>query len=373
MAEAEHIEAVIPILYDAALAPEQWAQALARAARVLAAGVGTLTRRAIATGSGVSLGRGIDPPGADEFFAYFAPRSPLFRRVAGLTRGAIATDQDLLPKAEFQRSEIYNEYFLKHEVNALIAMPLWRDDSEIICVHFARPPKAAEFDHADKARLGRLAPHLQRAFTLARRLGLSEARTECGLELFERTRQAVLVVDGDAHVHFANGAAEGLLGAADGLAAGPGGLRGAQVAGTRRLRAAIARAASGADSDAVLLERAAAPPLYALATPLRGAHFWLGAGGPYVLLTLSDPQRRPAPAPRLLSELFGLTSAEASVALLLQQGRDLNATAAALGITRNTVRTHLRAALAKTGCHRQAELVLCLSALAQLGPDGRGQ
>jgi DNA-binding CsgD family transcriptional regulator/PAS domain-containing protein len=373
MAEPDQIEAVIRAIYDAALAPEAWPQVLADAARVLAAGIGTLTRRAIATGNGVPLGGGIDPPGADEFFGYYAPRSPLFRRVAGLTPGIIVTDRDLLPKAEFQRSEIYNEYFLKHEVNALIAMPLWRDGGEIVCVHFARAPRAPEFEIGDKTLLGRLAPHLQRAFTLSRRLGLLQAKSECGLELFERMRQAVLIVDGEARVLYANGAAETLLRLGDGLGVGPGGLRGSLPIGTRRLREAIARAAGGADGGAIVLERFAAAPLYALATPIRDGDRWFAAGGPRVLLTISDPERRATPAARTLSELFGLTPAEANVALLLHQGRDLNAVASALGVTRNTARTHLQQVLAKTGCHRQTELVLRLSAIAQLGPEGEGR
>ena len=369
MTEADQIETVIRSIYDAALAPEQWPKMLAAAAETLAAGIGTMTRRVIVTGDGTPLGGGVDPPGAAEFFGYHAPRSPLFRRVASLTPGVIATDRDLLPKAEFRRTEIYNDYFLRHRVNALIATPLWRDDCEIVCVHFARAPSAPEFGIEDKALLGRLAPHLQRAFMLARQLSLLEAKSECGLELFERMRQAVLIVDREARVLYANGSAETLLRRGDGLVAGPGGVRGNRPIGTRRLREALARAASGVDGGAVVLERVAGRPLYALATPIRDGDRWFAPRGPRVLLTLSDPEQPAALSARTLSELFGLTPAEAKVALLLHQGRNLNSVAAALGVTRNTARTHLQQVLAKTGCHRQAELVHRLASIEHLVAD----
>ncbi|TWS97615.1 helix-turn-helix transcriptional regulator [Reyranella sp. CPCC 100927] len=59
----------------------------------------------------------------------------------------------------------------------------------------------------------------------------------------------------------------------------------------------------------------------------------------------------------LLRRRFRLTPAEAKVALQLTKGDGRLAVANRLGITLATVSTHLRHIFAKTGTHRQAELV----------------
>ncbi|HWG59212.1 MAG TPA: helix-turn-helix transcriptional regulator, partial [Candidatus Acidoferrales bacterium] len=62
----------------------------------------------------------------------------------------------------------------------------------------------------------------------------------------------------------------------------------------------------------------------------------------------------------LLTRQYGLTKHEASLADLLLQGSDLREAAEKLGVSMNTVRTHLRLIFEKTDTHRQAELVRVL-------------
>jgi DNA-binding CsgD family transcriptional regulator len=65
-----------------------------------------------------------------------------------------------------------------------------------------------------------------------------------------------------------------------------------------------------------------------------------------------------------LRRRFGLTGSEVRLALALQEGGTLSAVAGRLGVTRETVRSHLRSAFAKTGTHRQRELVALVLRLA---------
>jgi DNA-binding CsgD family transcriptional regulator len=71
------------------------------------------------------------------------------------------------------------------------------------------------------------------------------------------------------------------------------------------------------------------------------------------------------PAARVMSS-FGLTAAEAKIALALATGASVPEAAANLGLSANTVKTHLRKVFAKTGTSRQAELVRVLSLLGLL-------
>jgi DNA-binding CsgD family transcriptional regulator len=73
---------------------------------------------------------------------------------------------------------------------------------------------------------------------------------------------------------------------------------------------------------------------------------------------VSDP--RWLPRESLLTELHGLTPAEARLALELLQGHRLTEAARRLGISRNTAKTHLQRVFEKTGVTRQSELMRLL-------------
>lgn len=76
-------------------------------------------------------------------------------------------------------------------------------------------------------------------------------------------------------------------------------------------------------------------------------------------LTLCDPERQ-ALDPGLLQPMFDLTSSEAAVACALAGGLSTAQVAHRLGVQANTVLAHVKRALAKTGTHRQAEMVSLL-------------
>jgi len=81
-----------------------------------------------------------------------------------------------------------------------------------------------------------------------------------------------------------------------------------------------------------------------------------------VLIFISDHERGPLTDPELLRQLYGLTRAEAALAVLLAEGRSLEEAASELGITVNTSRSRLREVFDKTDTRRQAELVRILMA-----------
>lgn len=80
---------------------------------------------------------------------------------------------------------------------------------------------------------------------------------------------------------------------------------------------------------------------------------------------LSEGEAPPAIAPHIapkdrLRASYGLTAAEARVALLMGDGLTVSDIAARSSNSVHTVRAQLSAVFAKTGCHRQADLVRLL-------------
>jgi DNA-binding CsgD family transcriptional regulator len=85
----------------------------------------------------------------------------------------------------------------------------------------------------------------------------------------------------------------------------------------------------------------------------------------FAVLALTPVTRPEAPPVELVQSLFDLTPAEARVARSLASGKTMEAIAAEGGVSLNTVRTHVRGVLEKTGCERQAEVVALLTGIAR--------
>ncbi|WP_407493633.1 helix-turn-helix transcriptional regulator [Pseudooceanicola sp. MF1-13] len=84
---------------------------------------------------------------------------------------------------------------------------------------------------------------------------------------------------------------------------------------------------------------------------------------PVALLVVHDLRKRQDQALTILQDRFGLTGAEARVALEIARGDGREAAAQRLGITLSTARTHLSRIYDKTGTRRQAQLVALVSSL----------
>ncbi|WP_150496669.1 helix-turn-helix transcriptional regulator [Roseibium aquae] len=97
--------------------------------------------------------------------------------------------------------------------------------------------------------------------------------------------------------------------------------------------------------------------------PRHGAH----DHGAYLLIQIQHPKRDLETAGRLLHEVYGLSAREADLACRLTTARTLQDVIEALGISRNTAKTHLRRIFEKTNTKSQLELANLVHALAQLG------
>jgi DNA-binding CsgD family transcriptional regulator len=91
-------------------------------------------------------------------------------------------------------------------------------------------------------------------------------------------------------------------------------------------------------------------------------HAQAGQGGDEarVLVVLHDPTARVRLSPVLLAQLYGLTPTEAATAAAIAEGSSPSEIARVRGCADDTVRTHLKRVLEKTGTRRQADLVRVL-------------
>jgi DNA-binding CsgD family transcriptional regulator len=81
------------------------------------------------------------------------------------------------------------------------------------------------------------------------------------------------------------------------------------------------------------------------------------SSGPFAIIFAAKPSTISLPDGRQLRDHFGLTEAQAGLAIEIAKGHGLKACARRLGIAVTTARSHLRQIFEKTDTKRQAELV----------------
>jgi DNA-binding CsgD family transcriptional regulator len=241
----------------------------------------------------------------------------------------------------------------------------------VMAVH--RPHDAPAFMDVERQRLNVLLPHLQRALQLRQRLGVLEAQAQTGFAVLDALALGVVVVAANGAIVFANAAAETLTRSDEGLRLGGrlSGLGAVQPLEAQALRSLVYTVTHGGAGGMLRVTRRPQPPLAVLVAPLPTRLHPATALAPSLALVLiTDPADGPGLAAQALQQLFGLTAAEAGVALALASGRSAEEIAGERAVSLPTVRTQIRQILAKTGALHVRDLVRLLAGLPVVTPPG---
>ncbi len=226
-----------------------------------------------------------------------------------------------------------------------------------------RAPDEEPFGDAAIQAMRHLLLHLRRAlstFTEIRRQRLAAQATAAALDALG---SAAMLIDGAGRILFANSHAEFLLHARSGLARENDILVPTQRESRTKFTALISRG-----GEATIACGHGGHSLVRL-LPLVAS---IGEA-PLVLVLVCDPRRNRGPSTEALQGIFGLTPREADLAQAMGMGKTLREFAAAEGVGLETARSHLHAVFAKTGAHRQAELVRLLAGVPEAASADRSR
>lgn len=360
---SESDEALLDAVYEAAAVPELWPSVLDRLS-ALADGVGGLlfatnthdTRWTASRTLALVFDKFIRDGGMD--------KNPRPRRLAAMRYAGFVSDLDVFERDEIDRDPTYQHFRaigLGWAAGTMFPMP----SGDLLVFSFERAFERGPIERDVLLRFDQLRPHLARAGLMAWRLGLRKARVMV---------QALEAVGLPAAVLGAGGRAIALNAAFERLVP--------TVVQDRRdrliltnpkadalLSQALDRLRDGivnkTTSSIPLSARDGQPPIVVHLLPVKGAAHDVFAKGTTIMLATPVDRAKVATA-EVLEGLFDLTPAEARVARAIAEGDAIADIAPSLGVAEGTVRTQLKAVLAKTGLHRQAELVALLAGSAPL-------
>ncbi len=359
-----HLDHLIDRIYEAGLIPSLWPEVLNEIGNAIGGNGGLL----FAVRDGYVSG--INSVNHDQTMHLFledgwSERDPLLPRAAALNYAGFLNDGDLVSEEEIATNDVYCNFYRRHGIGyrAGTIIPIPSGDS--IAIVMPRHQDNGPVPREIVSFLDGLRPHLARASLTANRLGFERARAKADALQAIGLPGAILRERGKLLA--ANGLFEALMPSlfqdraerltltdvtADGLFSAA--LGSSFVGNSRGVKSLAIAAAMGR------------VPMVVHVVPVRGSARDIFTQATFMLI-VTPVDRGAVPSAEVLQGLFDLTPAEAQVARGVAQAGSVDALAARIGVTRETVRTQLKAVLSKTGLSRQQELVSLLAGKALRG------
>jgi DNA-binding CsgD family transcriptional regulator len=364
---SDRIPDLLAMMYDAAWDPARWEDFIAAVGATFRGHSIVFAQDGHNTSSDIFATAGFERSALSSYADYFASINPWIPRAAPLPPGTVFADDDLLARRELERTEFHVDWLRPQRISHSIGSIVDNDGIRNTHLSVLRTADAGPYDGGERAAFAILTGHLRRAMQIHRQLAAARLERDAAAAGLDRLGTAALLVDAGGRVLYANRAAQDLIEERDGLSERGGRVVCLMPDQTARLHslvrsAAATAAARGESSGGPLhLSRRTRPPLTALVCPMP-APGPLGASmqAPGALIFVRDPHRPVRPAAESLRHLFGLTPAEAKLAVALAEGRSIDEVATTTGVRPQTLRSHLKAIMAKTGTQRQAALVALL-------------
>ncbi len=295
-------------------------------------------------------------------------KNPILSYLTGIKPLDVFTDQSVMPKSEFRKTAIFNEWYVPQGDHSSIACKIpVAGMAGILAVQ--RGGRQPDFDDDDVSLLRELAPVIARAAELQLHLGHKRLEMQATASPY----LGQIIVDACGKILSMNDYAETLL-------AEPGNdltlLGGRLLAGQcgDALRSAIASACGPvcgypAKSGNVLIRctKTGSPLLALTINPfVSTAASDLPVARAALILIKDLSPKVSADFPEQLRGLFELTQKEAALAVILMLGHSLQYYMAHQQVSYETARSHLRNIFLKTATARQGELVALLNRVMRL-------
>jgi DNA-binding CsgD family transcriptional regulator len=350
---------LLDLVYEAAAMPDLWPAALDRMA-IIAGGTGTFLFTTDPHTLRWTSSESVKQLGLDFLAGRWHERNPRMERLVLHRHSGFMREIDMFTAEEIEHDPTFRDLLRPRGFGWAAGMVVQVPSDDMLAFSIERRFADGPVESQAILELNDLRPHLARAAMMSARLrlerakGMAESLTTMGLpsavllgngkvistnSLFDQVGPQI-VSTAFGGIALANAGANGLLARAiEGLSA--------------------AEFQNGAKSIAVPADEKNAALIVHLIPVRRSAHDVFGpAMGILVVSPLGSSQTLSCD---LLNGLFDLSPAETRAAQGLLAGKSIDDLAADFGLSRETLRSQVKAVLTKTGTSRQADLMALLS------------
>ncbi len=365
------LSVLLEALYAGPLEEDPWQEFLSLCSSRLNAMAATLILRPL---EGNRPGLMINSGGEAKFETAYQEHYFEVDLFVGMRPREVGTLHERIAQEDLEKSDFYRHYLKPTGSGYILGvdLPVPGVDARF---RITRGTDSYDFDEQDKEFVRLLVPHLEQAIKYFTRLHKLESERDLYANTVNQLSVGTMILDSDGKVLDINEKAQGIISLNDGVSVINGFIDLGIPRKTAELKSHIRSVLNAQHTErtalvkAVSVERRSGDRDFSLVVkPIPTAQWYEGKTIPAVAIFISDPDAVIAAPESTLSTLFGLTNAEATVSLLLANDLSLDDVAEELGITRNTVRAHLRAIFSKTGVTKQTMLVrMILKSTAELG------
>jgi len=350
MSEAEQLSALIGDIYDAALDPAPWPEALAKSAQFVGGLAAALFSKDAASKSGgvaYDCG-GIDPYYRQLYFEKYIKLDPLTIGHFFAEVGQLVAVADIMPYDEFLETRVQREWGRPQGLVDVLNVALDKTATSAAMYCVFRHERDGRVDDEMRRRMRLIAPHVRRAVLIGNVIDLKTAEADGFADTVDGISAGMFLVDASGRIVHANASGHAMLAEGVALRVVSGKLVPNDVSAEQGLNEVYAMAERG---DAAVGVRGIAVPLTSRDGERHVAHVLpltsgarRQAGATYAAAAAVFVQHKAvldAPSQQeVIAKLYKLTPTELRVLLAIVQVGGVPEVAEVLGIAESTVRTH---------------------------------
>lgn len=312
-----------------------------------------------------SITSGMDSSSITRFDSHYSRINPLMKKATLRPVGLGTVAEQMCPRDEFVKTEFYNDFFRAMDTETAVGLTIMRENGCCFFLTNITKRSDANENRGSADRLTRLSPHLKRAFNFYRNRSEKTA-ADIGGSLFDALNVGVLIIGEWSAVKASSAMGQSMLDRGDVVGLTPIGRLRLRDRGVNDLLVGmLGRHFSGPKVVAATIG-ATKLSLIRLEKD-RVSEFF---EGPTVVLLL-EPIQSGGRKIRVsdFAKLHGLTKAEVRVLSGVVSGQSIAEIAECVSVTRETIRTQLKALYAKTGTSRQVDLIRLAAGLGDVLHD----
>ena len=373
MQEVQALSTVIGHIYEASYHPEKWSVVLEMVAKYTGAhSTAILYKNQDTETQGCSYSYNFPAEDIKKFIDFGVdPNFYLFYEKASI--GTAAASDLLVPDRNELEARLGEKYLSVAKSTVFYHMAgglLYEDDSRIVGIGVMCPKEMGPMNEQQIEKLDMLIPHLQRALIIQNQLHQLNDRVKALHENLDRLLIGLILFDKHLKPVYINPVAKSILKYHPAIRIENGKISASNHEDTEKIHRALNKAISSAMADYSddmstslgIKHPECSTILPVIISPMNGLSqgFEPESMNAHAAMCFSDPERTYPVEADKLAVIYGLTRAEAQLAISMANGLSPSEIAKMNNVQVSTVRSHLKEIYNKIGVKTQAELVKTL-------------